>query len=103
MLAPLDRVKAGNPGSLAIQGRSLAVTKAELLCLLEDALDVPPQTLTGAEALRDVPAWDSMGTLTFITMVDRKFGKPLPAADVLHCETVKDLLRLMGEASRLAA
>lgn len=69
--------------------------RSEMLRLLEDALDVEPNTLTGDERLREKSFWDSMATLVFIAMVDKHFGVPLYGDQVSRCETVDDLLALI--------
>ena len=66
--------------------------------LLEEMLELAPQSLTGAEKLRDIPAWDSLSTITFIAMVDKEFGVPLSGNRVARCQTVDELCGLVDEA-----
>jgi acyl carrier protein len=74
------------------------VTRQKALQLLEETLDLEPHTLTGAEKLAALQAWDSLSTLAFIAMVDQQLGVPLPGNRVSRCQTVNDLLGLMGQA-----
>jgi acyl carrier protein len=76
------------------------IAKHEALRLLEEMLDLRPQSLAGDERLRDLEAWDSLSTLMFIGLVDRKFGVPLPGNRVAQCQTVDELCSLLGEAAR---
>jgi acyl carrier protein len=79
------------------------VAKSDALRLLEEMLDLRPQTLTGGECLKDLEAWDSLSTLMFIGLVDREFGVPLPGNRVAQCKTVDELCSLIGEAARSLA
>jgi hypothetical protein len=79
------------------------MSKPELLRLLEQTLRLSEQTLTGREHLQGVPNWDSMSILAFIAMVDRKFGVALRGSRVCACQTVDDLLGLIGSAPLRAA
>ncbi len=72
------------------------MTRQDALRLLEETLELEPHTLTGAESLKEVQGWDSMATMAFIAMVDQHFGVPLPGNQVARCQTVDDLLGLMG-------
>ncbi len=75
------------------------MTRQDALRLLEQTLDLDPHTLTGAETLRELEGWDSLSTVTIIAMVDKELGKPLPGSRVAQCQTVEQLLELMGFAS----
>ena len=79
------------------------MTRQDGLRLLDKTLDLGPNTLTGKEALRDVFGWDSLSTLAFITVVDKEIGLPLQGNQVAQCQTVDDLLGLLGIASAVRA
>ena len=72
------------------------MTRQDGLRMLEETLDLRPNTLTGEESLRDVEGWDSLSTLAFIAMVDREIGLPLRGDQVARCQTVGELLGLLG-------
>jgi acyl carrier protein len=72
------------------------MTRHEALQLLEQTLEMEPRTLVGNERLRDLPGWDSMSTLAFISLVDKKARTPLSGARVARCKTVAELLELLG-------
>jgi acyl carrier protein len=78
------------------------MTQSDLLRFLEQALKMKPNSLTGNENLRDVEAWDSMGTLNVITQADRKLGVALAGMEVARCQTVEELITMLGKP-RLAA
>lgn len=71
------------------------MTRSEALHVLEEILEMKPNTLQGTEALRDLELWDSLSTMTFIAMVDKRFGMPLPASKVVGCKTVNELIDLL--------
>jgi acyl carrier protein len=72
------------------------MTKQDGLRLLEETLGLQPHTLAGNEKLRDLELWDSLSTMSFIAMVDKKFGLPLPGNRVVRCKTVDELIGLLG-------
>ena len=75
------------------------MTRQEALRALEETLEMGPNTLTGDEALKDLKNWDSLSTLMFIAMVDKKFGLPLPGGRVARCQTVSELIALLGNTA----
>jgi acyl carrier protein len=79
------------------------MTRQKALRLVEETLDLEPHSLTGAEKLADLQAWDSLSTLGFIAMVDHELGLPLAGNRVKRCQTVNDLLALMGQADPVQA
>jgi acyl carrier protein len=68
----------------------------DALRLLEVTLALQPHSLTGAERLTDLEGWDSLSTLAFIAMADKEFGLPLPGNRVAGCQTVAELIGLLG-------
>lgn len=78
------------------------MSRPDLLRFFEETLRLPEHCLTGREPLPTVPNWDSMTTLNFIAMVDRKFGVPLKGSRVLACHTVDQLLDLIDGGRKAA-
>jgi acyl carrier protein len=72
------------------------MTRQKALRLLEETLELGPNTLTGEESLSDIPAWDSLSTLAFISMVDKQMGLVLRGNQVARCKKVNDLFGLLG-------
>jgi len=83
--------------------RRSAMTRHDALRMIEQTLEMSPNSLTGAEELREVAGWDSMSTMAFIAMVDKELGRPLPGGRVARCRTVADLLDLLGIGADRAA
>jgi acyl carrier protein len=72
------------------------MTKQELYWELEEILEIEKGTIHGDQQLASLQAWDSLATMGFIAMVDRKFGITVPANAIAACQTVEDLTRLLG-------
>jgi acyl carrier protein len=72
------------------------MTRSATLRLLEQTLDLQPNTLSGDERLNAVEGWDSLSTMAFIAMADREFGLALPGNRVVACRTVDELIGLLG-------
>jgi len=66
--------------------------------MLEETLGLDPHTLVGGERLRSLELWDSLSTIAFIAMVDKKFGLPLSGNRVARCQTVDELVGLLGQS-----
>ena len=72
------------------------MTKREFLALLEEIVEEAPGTLTGSEKLREqLAGWDSLAVLSFIALVDEKFGTTVSPKAIAESETVNDLIELL--------
>ncbi len=74
------------------------MTRQDALRMLEKTLAMSPHTLTGGEDLGEIAAWDSLSTLEFICTVDKIMGLPLRGNQVARCQTVEELIGLLGIA-----
>jgi acyl carrier protein len=73
------------------------ITKSDFLRNLESMIALDAGTLTGTEALADVPNWDSLALMSFIAFVDSDFGMRLGGRQLMECGTVDDLMKLVGD------
>ena len=71
--------------------------KADFLHILEEIMELPPDTLTGEETLQSVPQWDSLAILGLIAKLDEIYGKRLDIWQVPHAETFNELFALLEE------
>ena len=69
------------------------MTRQEFLSAMDNMLELPPGTLTGAEPLEDVENWTSLAMVEYIALADSN-GAKLSPRQVRDCETVDDLARL---------
>jgi acyl carrier protein len=72
------------------------MTRAEFLLQIDELLEQTPGTLQGPESLVD-NNWDSLCIVSFIALVDEHFGYTVPPKQLAKCETVEDLVTLLGE------
>jgi len=54
-------------------------------------LETPVDQIQPDTRLNDIPRFDSMGRLAFMTLVDVNFGVLIEAATIDQCRTVMDL------------
>jgi acyl carrier protein len=52
--------------------------------------DVTDQTGPG-----DIPGWDSLGHVTLMTEIQRRFGKHVPVEEAIEVESVSDLTQIL--------
>lgn len=69
----------------------------EKLDLIAETLDTDRENLTPATELLSLDEWDSMGVISTITMLDRRFKKVLSAEQIEQLITVQDILDRMEE------
>jgi len=65
----------------------------ELIC---SSLELDPHNVDADTLLADVPTFDSAGVVGLVALADRQLGKRLDPDAVVQCETIGDLLRLLG-------
>jgi len=71
--------------------------RTEFLRALDEMLELEPGTLTGTEILADIDSWDSLAVISFIALVDEKFGNVVAGEKLAKAKTVADLLALAAE------
>lgn len=72
--------------------------KQDFLKEMEEILDVPSRSLTGAEVLAEFDAWDSLSMLAFSVLAVENFGHDVAGAAIRNAHTVDDLFLLAGKA-----
>jgi acyl carrier protein len=72
------------------------MSKDEFYAHLEFILELEPNTIHGAENLKDLEGWDSLAKISFIAMGDVELGVIVSATGLLACKTVGDLVRLFN-------
>jgi hypothetical protein len=76
----------------------MAMTRSEILGRIEDLTKSGRGALRGPEALEDLGGWDSICNVEFRMMADELVGLDLDGVAVEKCETVDDLVDLLGDA-----
>jgi len=71
------------------------ITRKDFLVLLDNLLELAPDTLIGDETLAD-QGWDSLRLIEFMSLVDAKLGLSISPPVLTKCKTVDDLVALVG-------
>lgn len=71
------------------------MTNEEKIALLEELMEVDEGTLTPETLLSNIEEWDSVSFLSFMAMMDEKFGKVVTGSEIKAKETIADLMALM--------
>ena len=58
-------------------------------------MEVEEGTLTTETLLSNIEEWDSVSFLSFMAMMDEKFGKTVTGTEIRTKETVGDLMAMM--------
>ena len=73
------------------------MTIEEKLDLITETLDAEREKIKPETVLSSLDEWDSMGIISTITMLDRKFKKVLSAEQIENLSTVQDIIDRMEE------
>ena len=71
------------------------MTNEEKIALLEELMEVDEGTLTPETLLSNIEEWDSVSFLSFMAIMDEKFGKVVTGSEIKAKETIADLMALM--------
>lgn len=71
--------------------------RSDFVAELSRVLGLPEDSLREDTSLEDHPAWDSVGQLAAIAMIDEKLGVAVSAAALSEAATVKEVLDLVVE------
>ena len=71
------------------------MNEKEKLNLLEEIMELDENTLSPDDILEEYAEWDSISALSFIAMMDEKFGKTISGKEVKEFKFVSDALNIM--------
>lgn len=69
------------------------------LRLVEDTLELEPDSLRGDERLDDLE-WDSLSVISFMALADEQLGRRLSPRDINGCSDVTQLVALLDAVPR---
>lgn len=72
------------------------MTLEEKLALIAETLDADKANIRPEVELKTLDEWDSMGVISTIAMLDKKYNKVLNAEQIDQLKTVQDILDLMA-------
>lgn len=70
------------------------MTHEEKIAMLEEMFEAEPGSLSPDTALSTLP-WDSMVKLTFLALINERFGKKMSGADIKMFKSIQDVLAVM--------
>ncbi len=73
------------------------MTKSDFLDVIADIVEADAGSLDGSEAVAELDGWDSLARLSLIAAIDKKLGVTLSANTVNACETLNDIVGLLGD------
>lgn len=72
------------------------MTIEEKLALIAETLDADIANIKPGIELKTLDEWDSMGVISTIAMLDKKYNKVLNAEQIDQLKTVQDIIDLMA-------
>lgn len=72
------------------------MTIEEKLALIAETLDADITNIKPEVELKTLDEWDSMGVISTIAMLDKKYNKVLNAEQIDRLKTVQDIIDLMA-------
>ncbi len=73
------------------------MTVQEKLQIIADALGTETTNVQPGILLEDIEEWDSMGVISVISVLDKKFGVNLKVDEITALQSVDDILEYMKE------
>ena len=70
-------------------------TNAQLKSLIAELFKCNVADVTDETGPGDLPGWDSLGHVSLMTEIQRRFGKHVPIEDAIEVESVADLDRIL--------
>ena len=74
----------------------IKMTLEEKLTLIAETLDADKANIKPEVELKTLDEWDSMGVISTIAMLDKKYNKVLNADQIDQLKTVQDIIDLMA-------
>ena len=71
--------------------------KTEFLLSLDELLELEPGTVKGSEILDSLEGWNSLAVVSFMGLMDERFGLSVQPLQIAKCTTVADLMALLGD------
>jgi acyl carrier protein len=78
----------------SLVGGVVTMDRKKFLGKIEEVIEAESDSLREDTLLADVPEWNSLAIIGFISLMDEEFGKAPNPKDILACVSVADLLSL---------
>jgi acyl carrier protein len=73
----------------------MSETNARLKHLIAELFKCDQSEITNDTGPGDIPGWDSLGHVTLMTEIQRRFGMHVPIEEAIEVESVSDLTRIL--------
>jgi len=73
----------------------------QVLAKIAECLGVPVEMVSVESSIDDIVAWDSMGTMNLMLMLNDDFGLRLAPNQAARLQSAKGILALLSEAGKL--
>ena len=70
-------------------------TNAKLKQLIAELFKCDSSEVTDETGPGDIPGWDSLGHVTLMTEIQRRFDSHVPIEEAIEVESVRDLARIL--------
>lgn len=64
-------------------------------CFSKEFDETPAEQITASTVFKDLEEWDSLISLSIISMVDDELEKEISSADLRKCENIEELFKLV--------
>ena len=80
------------------------MTIEKLIQTLHENIDsIPPDSLKPETVFREIEGWDSIASLSFLSVIDSEFGVQLPGSKFRECRTVAEVFAAASALAGLAS
>lgn len=66
----------------------------DFITSLASELDIETE-LSPSTQFKELPEWSSLSIMELIVLADQEFGKTIKPTDILRCDTVEELYRML--------
>jgi acyl carrier protein len=75
----------------------------EALAWIAEVFEEPPERITAETMRKEIPGWDSLGTLVLIAALDERADIHLTEKDIDAMQRVSDILAILRRNGKLEA
>ena len=80
----------------------LYMSQEEILRWLAELFEQEPEKVRPETLREDIPTWDSLGVLTLMAAMDKKFGVLLTNREIEAMKRVDDVLEVLKKNGKIA-
>jgi acyl carrier protein len=78
------------------------ISQADVISVVEDALEIQPGTLTSSTRAEEVERWDSLGQLSILVALDKLYdGKIASISDMAEADSMTKIIGILRQHTML--